>query len=358
MSIGTETLPPIVAEVAAPAPTVLGILALDLPNSLVHPMPESAEGGRLAAIEIASPSRWRSTEMIIADLPYSVTYRMVQGPCARLERVFHVRERSGGHSRVLVESSWTPGGVFGRLSGHKAVTQATRAVLASVQQQAERMARMRLVDPLEDHQTPSIFVQSDDPSTLQHRLLLAVEQQELLEWGATGHGVTTAHYAGMLAGALRLPDSIRRAVALAGALHDVGKTKIEAGLFDRASTLSATGQRRLEQHPQLGAALVVHLPAGEILVPAIRHHHERWDGTGYPDGLRGADIPLTARIVAVAEAADAMQRPLPERAARSTLEVTGILERHAGRQWDPELAHLLAGMLVQRPTAVPSGVAE
>jgi response regulator RpfG family c-di-GMP phosphodiesterase len=343
-----------VAEIAAPATTVFGILSLDLPSGLVHPMPESSEGGRLAAIEIPGSSRWRSTELVIADPPFSITYRMIQGPCAKLERIFHVRERSGGQSRVLVESNWTPGGVFGRLSGHKAVTQATRALLQSVQEQAERMTRLRLVGT-QEHHYDALADTATDRATLQHRLLLAVEEQELLEWGATGHGHATARYAGYLAGALRLPDNIRRAANLAGALHDVGKTKIEPHLFNRELTLSATGQRRLEQHPQLGAALVVQLPPGEILVPAIRHHHERWDGEGYPDGLRGSSIPLAARIIAVAEAADAMQRPLPERRARSAAEVAGILERHAGRQWDPELAHLLAGMLVQHQDPVHSG---
>lgn len=354
VAIAAERLAPLVAEIASPASIVFGVLALEYPSSMVRPLPgpESSADGRLVQIDGDVLARWRSVELLIAEPPDSVTYRMVRGPCAQLERRFHLRERDG-HTRVLAEGTWTPGGVFGRLNGHRQVIQATRALLATVQQEAERLARSRLVA----RQAPVVAFgeEASDPEDLQRRLLLAVEQQELAEWREVGHGAGTARLAVSLAQALRLPDDLCACASLAGALHDVGKIRIEPHLFDRSGTLSAAGQRRLEEHPRLGAALVLPFAASDLLVSAIRHHHERWDGNGYPDGLAGTASPLVARIVGVAEAVDAMQRPLPERRGRSTEEVALLLERHAGRQWDPDLAHRMAALIGGSSVPAPTG---
>lgn len=346
MNIASETLAPIVAEIAAPAATVYGLLSLDIPNSMVQVLPDTTPEGRMALIQATTQVRWRSVEIVIAEPPDTVVYRLVSGPCAQLERHFHVRTR-GNHSRVLVEGHWAPGNVFGRLRGSAQVATATRLLLTVVQQQAERMARLRIV-PVRETQGITDEPWPEDPALTQRRLLQAIERQEQAEWGMAGHGAATATYAGALATALQLPEQVREAIKVAAAFHDVGKTRIEQDLFNRGSTLSPMGQRRIEQHPQLGAALVTNLSQHEILISAIRHHHERWDGAGYPDRLEGGNIPLAARIIAVAEAADAMMRPLPDRGARTSQDVATILWRHGGKQWDPDLAHRLATMLVER----------
>lgn len=344
-----EALAPIVAEIAAPLAVVFKVLSLDLPNDAAHLLPGATGAGRLAQIETEASIHWRSVELVIPEPPDVVLYRMVQGPCAQLERRFHL---SGLNRRthVSVDGSWLPGSVFMRRTGQKQVTLATRALLVLVQQQAERLARVqagaiRAPAPLTHD--------DDDPRVIQVRLLEAVERQEVTEWGAAGHGAGTARWAAALAASLRLPGDLAEVIRVAAQLHDAGKTRVEPYLFDRSGTLSAAGQRRVEEHPQLGADLAATLPRHELLVPAIRHHHERWDGLGYPDGLRETAIPIVARMLAVAEAVDAMQRPLPDRRARFPLEVATILERHAGRQWDPDLAQRMAAILTEGAAPLP-----
>ena len=341
-----EVLPPMVAEIAAPAATVYGLLSLDLPNVMVRPMPDASTEGRLARIDAEAGGHWRSVEVVIPAPPDTVTYRMISGPCSRLERRFHILPRNG-HSRLLVEGHWVPGGVFNRLGGQKQVALATRSLLAMVQQQAEGMARgagAGRTTPLWRSPSPQ---GAESLSVLLRRLHAAVEQQELLEWGAGGHAAGVARLASALADSLHLDPELCRALGTAATLHDVGKTQVEARLFDRTTTLTASGQSSIEQHSELGAELVAALPSSEILIPAIRHHHERWDGTGYPDRLAGTAIPLAARILSVAEAADAMQRGVGGRPERSVRDTATILERHAGSQWDREIAHRMAAILMR-----------
>lgn len=357
----SEPLATIVADIAVPALLMYGLLSLDLPNPVVRPMP-SAGGEVLAQISLSS-CHWQSIEAIVAAPPDLVTYRLVRGPCAGLERHFHVQE-CDGQCRVRVDGHWVPGGVFGRSGRHKAIVQSTRTLLATAGVAAERLLRVggpwsamaerllraggeqgvaRRVRSGGTRSAPP--GQEGAPVQLRQQLLRAVERQEQQEWQQAGHGRGTADWAELLAGSFGLDGVLRGTLGLAGALHDVGKIAVDARLFDRSGALSATGQLFLQQHPDLGAAMVRPLVADDGLILAIRHHHERWDGTGYPGGLRGEDIPLMARIIAVAEAVDAMQRPLIGRPPRSSLEVAALLDRHAGQQWDPEIARRMAHLL-------------
>lgn len=343
----SEPLATIVADIAVPALLMYGLLSLDLPNPVVRPMP-SGGGEVLAQISLSS-CHWQSIEAIVAAPPDLVSYRLVRGPCAGLERHFHVQE-CDGQCRVRVDGHWVPGGVFGRSGRHKAIVQSTRTLLATAGVAAERLLRaggeQGVARRVRSGGTRSAPPGQEGASVLlRQQLLRAVERQEQQEWQQAGHGRGTADWAELLAGSFGLDGVLRGTLGLAGALHDVGKTEVDARLFDRSGALSATGQLFLQQHPDLGAAMVRPLVADDGLILAIRHHHERWDGTGYPGGLRGEDIPLVARIIAVAEAVDAMQRPLFGRPARSSLEVAALLDRHAGQQWDPEIARRMARLL-------------
>lgn len=343
----SEPLATIVSDIAVPALLMYGLLSLDLPNPVVRPMP-SGGGEVLAQISLSS-CHWQSIEAIVAAPPDLVSYRLVRGPCAGLERHFHVQE-CDGQCRVRVDGHWVPGGVFGRSGRHKAIVQSTRTLLATAGVAAERLLRaggeQGVARRVRSGGTRSAPPGQEGASVLlRQQLLRAVERQEQQEWQQAGHGRGTADWAELLAGSFGLDGVLRGTLGLAGALHDVGKTEVDARLFDRSGALSATGQLFLQQHPDLGAAMVRPLVADDGLILAIRHHHERWDGTGYPGGLRGEDIPLVARIIAVAEAVDAMQRPLFGRPARSSLEVAALLDRHAGQQWDPEIARRMARLL-------------
>ena len=128
-------------------------------------------------------------------------------------------------------------------------------------------------------------------------------------------------------------------------LHDVGKARVPKAILDKDEALTDTEYATVKKHPSWGAALVEgYVPPNALL--AIRHHHERWDGSGYPSGLSGHDIPIEARIVGIADAFVAMREARPYRAARSTRDAVAELHRSAGTQFDPQLVDPLVESVV------------
>jgi len=153
-----------------------------------------------------------------------------------------------------------------------------------------------------------------------------------------GHARRTGFYAGLLADRLQLENSMIEHVRISGFLHDIGKIGVPTELLLRPGALSPKERTALEKHPEIGARLVEPLGVATEISAAIRHHHEWWDGRGYGDGLYGEQIPLSARIVAIADAYDAMTCDRPYRDALAPEVVRLEIERYAGVQFDPTLA--------------------
>jgi len=128
----------------------------------------------------------------------------------------------------------------------------------------------------------------------------------------------------------------------AGLMHDVGQIAVPESLLTKAGSLSPEEFEAIKQHTTVGAQLAQGMRSGEAIAPAIRSHHERWDGGGYPDGLAGPMIPMRARIIALADAFTALTSPRPYRASYPVAEALQILEAGAGSQWDPRLVELFA----------------
>jgi len=139
-------------------------------------------------------------------------------------------------------------------------------------------------------------------------------------------------------------DSARRDELYEAALvHDVGKIGVPDALLRFSGPLSDEEMEQIRAHAAMGAEILAGL-LSEEQVSWVRHHHERWDGAGYPDGLHGVYIPVGARVMAVSDAFDAMVSDRPYRAGRSVAEAVREIEAEAGRQFDPELARAFAGM--------------
>ncbi|MBM3501241.1 MAG: HD domain-containing protein, partial [Armatimonadetes bacterium] len=157
----------------------------------------------------------------------------------------------------------------------------------------------------------------------------------------SGHSARVAFYAVFLARRLGQPDWCVEAVELGALLHDIGKIGMDEVILQGASRLTNEEFERVRRHPSDGAGIFTHMAELQALLPAIRHHHERYDGRGYPDGLAGENIALLARIVGLADAFDAMtfRRPYRDRALTFD-EACDELTRHAGSQFDPELTRL------------------
>ncbi len=152
-----------------------------------------------------------------------------------------------------------------------------------------------------------------------------------------GHSQRVSAYAGVLARLMqRTPDDIAR-VELAGLLHDVGKIGVPDAILAKPSKLSPQEFVVIRQHTLTGERMLASVPFLHDILPAVRHHHERWDGTGYPDGLRGEDIPLDATILMVADSLDAMTSSRTYRPALPLEEARRRILEGRGTQFHPKV---------------------
>ncbi|MBI2887236.1 MAG: diguanylate cyclase [Chloroflexi bacterium] len=151
------------------------------------------------------------------------------------------------------------------------------------------------------------------------------------------HSSTVAHYATTLARSMGLSGAVLTQIHIAGLLHDVGKIGVPDHILGKPGPLTETEWAKMREHPEVGKGIVEHLSVHEHIVPLIVHHHERWDGGGYPHGLAGDSIPLGARIISVADAYHAMTSDRPYRPALSRAEALAVLQDEAGVQFDPRV---------------------
>jgi diguanylate cyclase (GGDEF)-like protein len=149
------------------------------------------------------------------------------------------------------------------------------------------------------------------------------------------HSEDVARYALFIADRIGLEGETRRALGVAGLLHDVGKIGIPDTILRKPAALTAEEYAIVKQHVALGDLIVRDVPNLSVVRGGVRHHHERWDGHGYLDGLAGEEIPLVARILAVADAFSAMTTTRPYRKALGIEEAIRRLEDAAGSQLDP-----------------------
>jgi putative nucleotidyltransferase with HDIG domain len=152
------------------------------------------------------------------------------------------------------------------------------------------------------------------------------------------HSHRLARAARALAVRLGLDALLATEAELVAIVHDVGKLAVPGALLDRSGTLTDTERDVLRGHAVAGAEILTQRAALEHLAPAVRHVHEAWDGSGYPDGLAGDEIPLLARIVCVVDAYDAMTHDRAYRAAVTPVEARLRLAIAAGRQFDRTIA--------------------
>jgi len=153
----------------------------------------------------------------------------------------------------------------------------------------------------------------------------------------SGHSLRVASLSRELAAALGLPLQKVELVETAALLHDIGKIDFSyAELIGNPAKLTDTEKDLIRSHPERGARLLANLSSlSDEVLAGVRHHHEHYDGSGYPGGLRGSEIPIAARIIMVADTVDAMLSDRPYRSALPVGDVAGELRRLSGRQFDP-----------------------
>jgi len=173
-----------------------------------------------------------------------------------------------------------------------------------------------------------------------------------------GHTDRVVELAVSLARAVGVSGKELRDIKRAAALHDVGKIAVPEAVIRKPGRLSPEELALMQKHPAKGESILGPLRFLNAAKPIIRHHHERYDGGGYPDGLKGKAIPLGARILAIADAYDAMTSNRPYRKAMTPAEALAEIEANAGKQFDPELVEAFVRMMrsAQPAEPLPAGV--
>lgn len=165
-------------------------------------------------------------------------------------------------------------------------------------------------------------------------LALAIEAKDPY---TEGHCQRLAQYAEQLGRVLDFDEVHIMKLRMAAILHDVGKIAVPETILQKPGTLTDEEYKVLQLHPVTGESICQPLRSLRPMLPAIRHHHERWDGRGYPDGLVGEEIPLDARIIAIVDAFDAMTSDRPYRPGMPVERALAILRENRGPQWDETL---------------------
>jgi diguanylate cyclase (GGDEF)-like protein len=164
-----------------------------------------------------------------------------------------------------------------------------------------------------------------------------------------GHSQKVAKYAVLLGEAIGLSSEQLGSLRTAALLHDIGKIGIPDNILHKAGRFTVKEMEEMKRHPKLAASILSHVPSLSHLLPHIVHHHERFDESGYPDGLTASDIPLESRILAIADAFDAITSPRAYRSACSVIEAIAELRRCAGTQFDPHLVEVFCSIMEQSP---------
>lgn len=171
-----------------------------------------------------------------------------------------------------------------------------------------------------------------------------------------GHARRTAYFAALLTDRLCLSTDLRERIRIAAFLHDIGKVGVPEELLAKPGPLDGEELEIVENHADVGARIVLPLGMDSDVAEAIRHHHERWDGRGYPDGLEGDTIPLASRVVSLADTLDAMTCARPYRPARDREKALAEIRRCAGSQFDPELAKEFCALMENQSSDLPAEV--
>jgi putative two-component system response regulator len=167
----------------------------------------------------------------------------------------------------------------------------------------------------------------------------------------SGHSQRVAEIAAAIAMQMNLPQNIIDHVHLAGLVHDIGKIGVRESVLNKPDRLTPEELQHARRHPEIGENILLPIGGDEGIQKVVRAHHERYDGTGYPDGLKGDEIPLGARILAVSDAYEAMTSERPYRSPLSNEAARAELGRGKGTQFDPSVVDAFLG--IPRPSEKP-----
>jgi len=261
------------------------------------------------------------------------------GICDYIQKPFDVVQVSAAVGRALSRKCardrlTTFLNELGSVVGHD---RGAQAVLNDIQRSEKLREQVGVVFPDANQRGESDAKAIGEPRTMEFLEVLA-ETIEVKDRFMRGHARRVSFYAGLLAEQLSLEADELEEVRVAAFLHDIGKVGVPTDLLLRAGALDSNERAIVEQHPAIGARLVKPLAIPNAIASAIQHHHEWWDGNGYPDGLKGEEIPRTSRLISVVDAFDAMSSERPYRRALARATAVNEIRHFAGSQFDPHFA--------------------
>ncbi len=324
--------------IAAPVPLVFEVLCTPAGGSPCTRDPVARHGHSCLGRGPSGGAQGRSSatanmpfRLIEPQSPLRIVYSHADGPFAGARELVTLADEVG-LTLVLVSAQCPSKRHVAPWLLRLVLEQDIRLYLHAAKAAAE--ATMRTVERQDAEIEELIQVLS---SVSQAQLLQATAAQEVAEWGHVGHGMGVARIAVSLATASGLAPRQVAALEQAAWVHDVGKVGLSRDLWGGRRILPSARRRVVEAHVSIGAELAARANMAAPVQDLILHHHERWDGTGYPQRLAGEAIPLRARILAIAECVDAMLRPSYRREALRPADVVCRLKQDSGRLWDPLL---------------------
>jgi putative two-component system response regulator len=169
------------------------------------------------------------------------------------------------------------------------------------------------------------------------------------------HGRRIGEYASQVGKSLGINDTDIGTLRLAGIFHDLGKIAVPDGILHKPGKLTVEEFATMKSHPVVGSDLVRPMKTMEKVLPLVRHHHEKLDGSGYPDGWRGAEVPLLVRIISVVDVYDALNTKRPYKEAIPRERCLGIMREEVGRGWwDRDIVETFAKIIQEHPEPSPS----
>ena len=261
------------------------------------------------------------------------------GICDYIQKPFDVVQVSAAVARALARkrarsrlTSFLE--ELGAVVGHD---RSAKSILHDVQRSEKLREEVGLVIDQSSESRENDAAGLEEPRTMEFLEVLA-ETIEVKDRFMRGHARRVAFYSGLIGEQMSLDADEMEELRVAAFLHDLGKVGVPTDLLLRAGELDDSERGLVEQHPAIGERLVKPLAIPSAVASAIRHHHEWWDGSGYPDGLKGEEIPRTSRIIAVADAFDAMTSDRPYRRAFARAAAVNELQCCSGTQFDPHIA--------------------
>ena len=204
-----------------------------------------------------------------------------------------------------------------------------------------------IIKAAEDHMYQSKISESKSMrNTTIKMIMTTLHERSPLE---DAHSKRVGELSRKLGMALGVPDSEISMLSLAGFLHDIGKIAIDGKILNDHESLSEKAREKIRQHPEVGCRIIRSSYEASEVADAILSHHERWDGTGYPNGLSGTDIPYFARIICVVDSYDAMTSDRAYRVPVSNAKAVSEMIRCAGTQFDPEIAKVFVTEVLSLP---------